>query len=171
MIAVMVSTSEQDVLSLKQMSTSSTMLGALAGIVSASSEPAVPIVVPIAAVLVAGHWTTVLLKQPDIVVQQLMNYIVALTLIMQMIFVTTTSTSNVVSRRLIKLAVKAFYDSQKNAIYTAIKQYLEAPGSQFDRDAIFRKISELIYSNGISPNVTIDTIMKDFDSQIDEPWI
>ena len=39
------------------------MLGALAAIVSAVSGPAAPIVLPIAAALVVGHWTVLLIRQ------------------------------------------------------------------------------------------------------------
>jgi len=172
LIAAMVT--EQDVLSLAQMSTSLTMLAALAGIVSAVSGPAAPIVVPIAAVFVVGHWAVLIFKQASIVVQRLMFYIVALTLIMQIIFaIATTTTDNVVSCRLIKVALKTFCDSQKHTIHSAIKRHLERPGLHFGRDAVLEKITELIESNPISPE-DIDKIkimMKDFDIKKDEPWV
>ena len=104
--------------------------------------------------------------------QRLMFYIVALTLIMQIIFaIATTTTDNVVSRRLIKVALKTFCDSsQKHTIHSAIK---EGPGFHFGRDAVLQKITELIESNRISPEDIdeIKTMMKDFDIKKDEPWV
>ena len=103
-----------------------------------------------------------------------MFYIVALTLIMQIIFaIATTTTDNVVSRRLIKVALKTFCDSQKHTIHSAIERHLERPGLHFGRDAVLQKITELIESNRISPE-DIDKIkimMKDFDIKQDEPWV
>ena len=103
-----------------------------------------------------------------------MNYIVALTLIMQIVFAITTSTNNVVSRRSIKLALKTFDESpQKHAIYFAIKQHLERRGAQFQRDAALAKITDLIKSHGISPEemAKIKALVKDFNVEKDEPWI
>lgn len=103
-----------------------------------------------------------------------MNYIVALTFIMQIIFAITTGTNNIISRRSIKLALRAFHDSpQKDVIQLAIKQHLERPGAQFHRDAALVKITDLIYSNGLTPAdmAKIKTLVKDFDVERDEPWV
>ena len=110
----------------------------------------------------------------NIALQRLMAYIVALTLIMQIIFAISTTTKNVVSRRLIKVALKTFIDSpQRVNIHSAIKQhcsqYLAAP---FGRDAALQKITELIESNMISDDdmAKIKSIMKDVNVSNDEPW-
>ena len=94
---------------------------------------------------------------------------------MQIIFaIATTTTVNIVSRRLIKVALKTFCDaSQKHTIHSAIKWHLERPGLHFGRDAVLQKFTELIESNRISPE-DIDEIkimMKDFDIHKDEPWV
>jgi hypothetical protein len=72
---------------------------------------------------------------------------------MQIIFVFATNTTNVVSRRSIKLALKTFLASpHPSNITTSIKEHLQRPGL-FGRDAALQKITELIESNSyrISP--------------------
>jgi len=145
---------DEDVLSLRNMAPSLSMVGALASIVSALSGPAAPIVLPIAAVVVIVHWTFLLVKQTGIVLQQLMIYIVALTIIMQNVFaVTTSSPNNVVTRRLIDLALQTFLKSSQREIIPSIKEFMQSPGN-YGRAAILDKITELIKSesNRISPD-------------------
>jgi GTP-binding protein EngB required for normal cell division len=144
---------DRNALSLKNMAQSISMLGALAGIVSALSGPAAPIVIPIAAVFVIGHWTVLLVRQAGIVLQQLMIYIVTLTIVMQNVFAVTTSTNKVVTRRLIDLAIQCFLKSSQKEIISSIKEFMQRPVN-FSRDAILQKITELLKSesNQISPN-------------------
>jgi len=144
---------DEDVLCLRNMAPSVSMVGALASIVSALSGPAAPIVLPIAAAAVLGHWTFLLVKQAGIVLQQLMIYIVALTIIMQNVFaVTTSSTHNVVTHRLIDLAIQTFLKSSQREIISSIKEFMQRP-LNYGRTAILQKITELIKSesNHISP--------------------
>jgi len=165
--------SEQNALSMNNITTSLSMLGVLAGIIGTLAGPAAPIVIPIAAAVVVGHWTILLYRQANVVVQQVMNYIVALTIIMEFIFVITTSTKNIVSRRLIKLALKTFHDSlERSTIHSEIKQHLNPLGAQFGRDAALAKITDLIKSNGIKLEEIekVKGLMRNFDSETDEPW-
>jgi len=93
---------------------------------------------------------------------------------MQIIFAITTSTNNIVSCRLIKVALTAFNDSsQKRTVHFAIKEHLDRPGFQLGRDAALAKITELIKSNGITPEemAKIKTLMEGFDVTNDEPWV
>ena len=108
----------------------------------------------------------------NIVLQRLMAHIVALTLIMQLIFAITTSTKNVVSRRLIKLALHTFLDCSQNDVISTIKQYLQCPGAKFDRKAALQKITNLIESHRMSPDdiTEIKHMLKDLVIQTDEAW-
>lgn len=101
-----------------------------------------------------------------------MAYIVALTLIMQLIFVITTGTKNVVSRRLIKLALHTFLDSSQKDVISTIKHYLQCPGAKFDRKAALQKITNLIESHGMSPDdiAEVKNMLKDVVIQTDEAW-
>jgi len=103
-----------------------------------------------------------------------MTYIVALTLIMQIIFVLTTSTENVVSRRLVKLAVKTFIHSPElEQIHSAIKQHLlEHRVPSFGRNAALQCITKLIESNRIPLDdiAKIKIEMRGVDTRVDEPW-
>lgn len=162
--------SDPDVLYMKQMGASLSMLATLAGIVSALSGPLAPIVIPIAAGLVVGHWSLLIFKQANIVLQRLMTYIVALTIIMQTIFVVTTSTNNVVTRRLIKLALKTFLESSQTRVINSIKE----PLGHFGRDAALQRVTELLKSESnrisLEEMARIKIILKDFQDTGDEPW-
>jgi GTPase Era involved in 16S rRNA processing len=136
---------EQDVLSLKNMAPPVSIVGALAALAGV-------VLLPITAGFVIGHWTVLLFKQTGIVLQQLMIYIVALTIIMQTVFAVTTSTNNVVTRPLIDLALHAFGKCSQREVIPSIQEFMQRPGS-YGRDAILQKITELIKSesNRISP--------------------
>jgi len=102
-----------------------------------------------------------------------MTYIVALTLITQIIFLLTTSTENIVSRRLVKLAVKTFIHSPElEKIHSAIKQHLQRPVAPFGRNAALQCITELIEANPMSSDdmAKIKDMMKGFDIRDDELW-
>jgi predicted oxidoreductase len=86
------------------------------------------------------------------VLQQLMIYIVALTIIMQNVFAVTTSTNNnVVTGRLIDLAIQTFLRSSQREIVPSIKEFMGRTGNLV-RGAVLLKITELIKSNHISPD-------------------
>jgi len=102
-----------------------------------------------------------------------MNYIVALTLIMQIIFVLTASTENVVSRQLVKLAVDTFIGSpEAERIHSTIKQHFKHPAARLDRNVALHCIAELIESNAMSSDdmAKIKNTMKGFDIRDDKPW-
>jgi len=149
------------------------MLGVLAGIIGALAGPAAPIVMPIAAVAVVSHWTILLFREVNVVLQQVMNYIVALTFIMHIIFAITTGTNNVVSRRLINLALKTFEDSlQRRKIHSEIKEHLRPLTAPFGRDAALAKLTELIQNKCITSEEMneIKRVVSNFDAGTDEPW-
>lgn len=103
-----------------------------------------------------------------------MIYIVALTIIMQNIFTITISTNNVVSVRLVKVALKTFLESSQKDIIYSIKEYMQHPGN-YGRDAILQKITELIIkseSSRISPKdmADIKTLLKISEVEADERW-
>lgn len=102
-----------------------------------------------------------------------MAYIVVLTIIMQIVFAITTSTESVVSRHLIKVALRTFIDSpQRLHVHSSINQHFQSLGAFLDRDAAVQKITELVESNHISTKdmAEIKTVMKNFDIKDDEPW-
>ena len=107
------------------------------------------------------------------ILQRLMTYIVALTIIMQNVFAITTSTNNIVSRRVVKVALKAFLESSQKDIIYSIKEHLHHPG-HFGRDSLLRKMTELIElkSNRISADdmAAIRIRLRVFDAQSEEDW-
>jgi hypothetical protein len=102
-----------------------------------------------------------------------MIYTVALTIIMQNVFAFTTSTENVVTRRLIKLAIKTFLESRQQEIISSIKDYTQRLRN-YGRDSIVQKMTELIKleSNEISPQklAEIKTQLRDFEIIPHESW-
>ena len=103
-----------------------------------------------------------------------MNYIVALSFIMHIIFAITTSTNNnVVSRRLIKLALATFEDSpQRRKIHSEIEEHLKPLRAPFGRDAALAKITELIQNKCITLEemTEVKRVVGNFDVETDEPW-
>jgi len=163
---------DPSVLTIKNMAPSLSMLAALAGIISALSGPAAPIVIPIAAVFVAGHWTVLLLKQARNNLQCLMTYIVSLTLIMQNVFAITTSTNNVVTPVSIHIAINLFVGTAQEEIISSIKDHLQRPLAGFGRDASLQKMTELIQSKPISPELMarIKTELQQVNVEREVPW-
>jgi len=73
-----------------------------------------------------------------------MAYIVDLTLIMEIIFGVVTIANHVLSRRLIKLAYKAYKDSNTKAqVHREINNHVK-DAHRVDREAAVNKIVELI---------------------------
>jgi hypothetical protein len=105
-----------------------------------------------------------------------MAYIIDLTLIMQNLFWLAVIDRHPISRRLIKLAFKAYEDSPGKAqVHADIGQYVSQAGvfDRANRDRVLDKIVELIERNRIesaemhSLNGRIGEI--DFSGD-DEPW-
>jgi len=128
------------------------MVGTIAGIVSALSGPAAPIVVPIAAGVVIAVWAREVYKQSDPTLRRLMAYIVDLTLIMQTLFLLIPDNSTLISRRLVKFAFKVYDESLKDRVHTPIAKYVDGTNvtNRGDRDNALEKIEELIKLSCIS---------------------
>ncbi|KAG1869351.1 hypothetical protein DFJ58DRAFT_723202 [Suillus subalutaceus] len=98
------------------------MVGTIAGIVSALAGPAAPIVVPIAASAVLAVWVHDVYQISHAVLQRFMSYIVHLTLVLQTLYL--VSESQGLTRRAIKLAVASYLDSQMcEEVHTRIQEY------------------------------------------------
>ena len=82
-----------------------------------------------------------------------MIYIVTLTIVMQTVFAVTTSTNNVVTSRLIDLALEIFLKSSQREIIPSIKEFMQRTRN-YGRAAMLKKITELIKSesNHLSPD-------------------
>ncbi|KAG2358937.1 hypothetical protein BDR07DRAFT_1416278 [Suillus spraguei] len=98
------------------------MVGTIAGIVSALAGPAAPIVVPIAASAVLAVWVHDVYQISHAVLQRFMSYIVHLTLVLQTLYL--VSESQELTRRVIKLAVASYLDSPiSGEVVTWIQEY------------------------------------------------
>ena len=106
-----------------------------------------------------------------------MAYIVDLTLIMQNLFWLAVIDRRPISRRLIKLAFKAYEESsEKTQVHADISEYVRQAGviDRANRDSVLDKIVELIGRNRIESaemrllNGRIGEI--DFSGD-DEPWV
>jgi hypothetical protein len=108
-----------------------------------------------------------------LVLQHLVTYIVALTIIMQNIFVLTTNGNSVVSTRLIKIALKIFLESSQQNVICFINEEFQRL-EHFGRDAILQKMTELLElkSNRVSPEEMADakTQLENIDLGSDELW-
>lgn len=140
------------------------MVATLAGAVSALSGPAAPIVIPIAASLVFAKWVYDVYRQSYVMhfrpskmrltriarhdtLRRLMAYVVDLTLIMQNIFWLMITNDLLVTRRLVKLAFKAYDDSEAKAyVHVKIGQYVKGANirDHANRDKALDVIIELI---------------------------
>ncbi|KAG1726783.1 uncharacterized protein EDB91DRAFT_1165595 [Suillus paluster] len=98
------------------------MVGTIAGIMSALAGPAAPIVVPIVAGVVLAVWVHDVYQQSCVVLQRFMTYIVDLTLVLQTLYL--VSESKELSRRAIKLAVAAYHASPTSEeVHAGIRKY------------------------------------------------
>jgi len=94
-------------------------VAAIAGIVSALSGPAAPIVVPIAASVVLAKWVHDVYQISRVVLQHFVAYIVDLTLVLQMLYLVFDNQE--LTRRSIKQAMKSYIGSTMNAVHGRIK--------------------------------------------------
>jgi len=137
----------------KTLSAGIAMVGAIAGVVSALAGPAAPIVVPIAGCLVLAKWVYDVYQQSHDTLRRLMTYIVDLTLIMQNVFWLVSIYQVPISRRLVKLAYRAYTDSTVMAqVHEEIRKHVkgQAVRKRLDRDDALSKIIELLNGNRVN---------------------
>ncbi|KAG5717395.1 hypothetical protein E4T56_gene7663 [Termitomyces sp. T112] len=125
------------------------LVSGIAGIVSALSGPAVPIVLPIATALVLARWVYDVYQQTAFVLRHLMTYIIDLTLILQNIFWLQALVPDCpLSRRIIKMGVRAYQGSTTKRILSfKIDKHLEGVSFHVGPDTTLNTIEELIKSN------------------------
>ncbi|KAG1744542.1 uncharacterized protein EDB91DRAFT_1246668 [Suillus paluster] len=98
------------------------IVGTIAGILSALAGSATPIVVPIAAGIVLARWVYEVYQLSRVVLQRFMSYIVDLTLVLQILHL--VSESQELSPRVIKLAVASYLASPTSEeVHTRIQLY------------------------------------------------
>lgn len=149
------------------------MVGTIAGIISALAGPATPIVVPIAASVVLAVWIHDVYQLSRAVLQRFMTYIIELTLVLQTLYL--VSDSQELSLRAIKLACRSYHDSTTSGkVHTGIQEYdkeltlLERADSD-----ILDKIIELMQLYSISAEKTSELraqICEFVGSLPDESW-
>ncbi|KAG5649887.1 hypothetical protein H0H81_001635 [Sphagnurus paluster] len=163
-------------LSTKVLSGGMSLVGALAGILSALSGPAAPIVLPIMATVVLGVWLTVVYNQSRASLQRLMSYIIQLILIMQIIFwlrvTLKLEDSCETSRRLVKLACKLHIESSADdQLRKKIEEYAEKANLSNSKAAL-EKTTQLINEFRLQSEKEIDPVLlQKFDpSAEDDNW-
>ncbi|KAE9387343.1 hypothetical protein BT96DRAFT_927670 [Gymnopus androsaceus JB14] len=161
----------------KGLSIGLSMVGTIAGIVSALAGPAAPIVIPIAASLVLAKWVFDVYQRSHDTLRRLMAYIIDLILIMQNIFWLVAINGNTkISRRLTKLAFKSYAESAVKAqVHLEIENYVNGAGvlDRGDRDNALTKVIELLNRNRIesADMFKLEGRIGAFDaSGEDEPW-
>jgi len=166
------------------------IVGAIAGIVSALSGPAAPIVVPIAAGVVIASWVYEVYQQSYVLIrilhrknndrsllsrpalQRFMKYIIDLTLVLQTLYL--VSENQELSRRAIKLAVKSYHDSPTSGeVHTRIQEYGKQMNflERADRDSLDQFIKLLqSYNIGAEEMSDLRGKLPAVDLSSDEPW-
>ncbi|EDR01064.1 uncharacterized protein LACBIDRAFT_312663 [Laccaria bicolor S238N-H82] len=148
------------------------LLGALTTLVGGLTAPAAPIVIPIVAGLLLAKWIFDVYKQSALMLQRLMAYIVDFTIIMQIIFGLLVNARLRLSRRLIKLAFKAYSISdERSKVHKEIKEHVKL-ASRLDRDAALAKIIQLIKEYQMKPESMekLQSGVKAFENNEDEDW-
>ncbi|OAX37671.1 hypothetical protein K503DRAFT_219392 [Rhizopogon vinicolor AM-OR11-026] len=147
-------------------------VGAIAGIISALSGPAAPIVVPIMASMVFAKWVYDTYQLSRVLLHHFIAYIVDLTLILQTLYL--ISESQELTRRAIKLAVRAYDDSTiRNDVHVQIqKDDWNLPlRDDEDRDTL-AKIIQLLDKFSIEAGEIsrLRAKIADVGSMSDEQW-
>ncbi|KAG1719834.1 hypothetical protein EDB19DRAFT_624624 [Suillus lakei] len=145
------------------------VVSAITNILIPLAGPFLPIVVPIAAGVVLVKWAYDTYQRTNIVLQRIMTYIVDLTCIMQILFLLAPTGS--ISRRVIKIAVKAYEGAGKSNVHSAIQSHVSVTRSGGD-DAL-EEIVRLINAHSIKAEEVQDLRMKirsPVDLQGDEEW-
>ncbi|KAG2072248.1 hypothetical protein BDR04DRAFT_1096827 [Suillus decipiens] len=148
------------------------MVGTIAGIVSALAGPAAPIVVPIAAGAVLAVWAYDIYQTSHAVLQRFMSYIVHLTLVLQTLYL--VSESQELTRRVIKLAVTSYIASPiSGEVATWIQEYDKRLTvlERADRDALDEIVEVMqFYSIDAAQMSKLRDEIPHVGSIPDEPW-
>lgn len=166
------------------------IVGTIAGILSALAGPAAPIVVPIVASVVAAKWVYEVYQRSYVLLlilhrgnndrsflsrsalQRFMKYIIDLTLVLQTLYL--LSENRKLSRRAIKLAVKSYHDSpMSGTVHDRIQQYDKQSTflERADRDSLDQFV-KLLQSYNISAEEMpgLRDKLPAVDLSSDEPW-
>ncbi|KAG1885421.1 hypothetical protein F4604DRAFT_1573546, partial [Suillus subluteus] len=149
------------------------MVGTIAGIMSALAGPAAPIVVPITAGVVLAVWVHDVYQMFHAVLRRFMSYIVNLTLVLQTLYL--VSESQELTRRAIKLAVASYLKSpMSRKVHSQIQEYVRGLTLLECADHnTLDKIFELMQLFDISAEKDSELrvqICEDVGSLPDEPW-
>ncbi|KAG1778244.1 hypothetical protein EV702DRAFT_1094974 [Suillus placidus] len=145
------------------------VVSTITAILTSLAGPFLPIVVPIAAGAVLVKWAYDTYQRTNIVLQRIMTYIVDLTCVMQILFLLAPTGS--ISRRVIKIAIKAYEEAGKNNVHSAIQSHVSVTRSGGD-DAL-DEIVRLIKVHSIKAEEVQDLRTKiglPVDLQVDEEW-
>ncbi|KAG2158519.1 uncharacterized protein EDB93DRAFT_1219107 [Suillus bovinus] len=139
---------------------------------SALAGPAAPIVVPIAASIVLALWVRDVYQTSHAVLRRFMCYIVDLTLVLQTLYL--VSTSQELTCRVIKLVVASYIASPVSGeVHAKIQEYDRGLSflERADRDTL-DKIVELMqfYSIGAERISEFRAQIPPVDLFLDEPW-
>jgi len=155
------------------------MVGTIAGVVSALAGPVAPIVVPIAVGAVVVVWVREVYKMTHVVLQRFMAYIMHLTLVLQTLFI--VSESQELTRRAIKLAVKSYVASPiSDDVLNRIQDYVRGLAilEHADRNTLdkieemmqFYKIDGAQISELAAQMSSLQAKTSAVDLLSDEPW-
>ncbi|KAG1719508.1 hypothetical protein EDB19DRAFT_694655 [Suillus lakei] len=145
------------------------VVSAIATISTALAGPILPIVVPIAVGVVLVKWAYEIYQRTNIVLQRIMTYIVDLTCIMQILFLLAPTGS--ISRRVIKISIKAYEEAGKSNVHSAIQSHVSV--TRCGGDDALEEIVRLIYAHSIKAEEVQELRMKIrslVDLQGDEEW-
>ncbi|KIO12217.1 hypothetical protein M404DRAFT_994169 [Pisolithus tinctorius Marx 270] len=129
-----------------------------------------PVVLPFAACVILVTWAYETYQRLQRAHQKFMAYIVDLTHVLEILFLhTAEAKGKKLTRRAIKLAFKAYYESSwRRNVHTDIRLFEGRIGAQ---DPILEKITFLISSADAEANVRAAIEgLPPFDSEVDEEW-
>ncbi|KAG2137847.1 uncharacterized protein EDB93DRAFT_1253505 [Suillus bovinus] len=148
------------------------IVGTIAGIVSALAGPAAPIVLPIVASVVIAKWVHEVYQQSCLALQRFMIYIIDLTLVLQTLYL--VSENQELSRRAIKLAIKSYHDSPtRGRVHNRIQEYERQLTilARADRDSLDEFVKLLqSYSISAEEMMVLRSKLPVVDLSSDEPW-
>lgn len=101
----------------------------------------------------------------NIALQRVMTYIADLTCIMQNLFLLVLTGS--ISRRVIKIVIKAYDETDKSSVHSSIRSYMSGTRSGWDHE--LEEIVRLIESHSIKAE-TVQGLRVKMDLQEDEEW-
>jgi hypothetical protein len=108
------------------------------------------------------------------VLQHLMAYIVDLTIVLENLFWLMYGDARPVTRRDIKLAFKAYYESDaKIRVHEEITTYVQGTTifKRTDRDGAIKKIKDLIFQHRSDRNKMEELRAQTGAGMEDEPWV